>query len=227
MEKRKKLFVIAILALVAAILIAGAMLIRRQGEPPVTHTPPQVQRQAQNIPQIVERLTPADTVVGLLRALREWNMASAAQWSTPAEGTIFSDAYRGVLVPVITRIEFDTRVERIDGSTAIVDVSVYAVDLRTALGDLSENAANYLLHRELEEGDPDWVAFLSEHMSRLEDVDSLIRMRRTAPAHLVMDGNGSWLFEAGNPDNTNFYNAVSGGLPELIATLSQVQVAAE
>ena len=229
MQKRKKLIVVGVLVLCCAAVIAAALLLRSGREQPLPHAPPQIaypNGAEEPLPRLAEDLIPADVVAGLLRAVRDWDLASASRWATSLQDTIFSDEYRGVLVPLITRIEFNARAQRILGDTAIVDVSVYAVDLRSALGDLRENAANYLLHRQLENTEPNWAEFLSEHISRLEDTDSLMRVMRTAPAYLLMDSQGNWVFDAQSPDNAAFYNAVSGGLPELIEFLSEVEAAA-
>ena len=226
MKNRKKLYIIAGFVLIPAIFIVASFMSNRQQTPDaIVHTPPSFSRQ--NDQQLAQFLTPADSVTHLLRALRDWDLAASSQWMTPATDLIFSGTYRGALGPLITRIEFNTRVERISGTTAIVDVSVYAVDLRTALGDLTEHAANYLLHRELEDSPHDWPAFLAEHVARLEDTNSLIRVMRSAPAHLVMDQGGNWLLDADNPDNRDFYNAVSGGLLDLLDMLDEVEPAAE
>jgi len=228
--KTRKPFVRIILILVLAIMIATAMFVAR-GEEPIPHAPPLVagQENEQNAEPLrfAQPLTPTDAVTGLLRALRDWDLISAAQWMAPAQGGVFFNTYHSVLAPMAGRIEFNTNVERITGSNAVVEISIYAVDLQSALGDLTDDAANYLLHRELEDTDPDWPAFLAEHVSRLEDIPSLIRVKRTAPVHLILDESGNWLFDAGNPDNTGFYNAVSGGLFDLLERLGQVEAAEE
>ena len=227
--RQRKLFFRAVFILVLAIAIAAAAVIAGY-EQPAAHTPPLVsgQNAEPRAEQFAQSLAPAHTVNGLLRALRDWDLAAGAQWMTTTQETIFSDRYRGVLAPVSERIEFNTGVERITGNSAIVEVAIYAVDLQKALGDLSENAANYLRHRELEGAEPCWPKFVAEQLARLEDdVSSLIRIRRTAPAHLVMDENSNWFFDAQNPDNRDFYNAASGGLLDLIEKLEQVRPADE
>ena len=226
MEKRKKILMIGLVGLVFVAAMAAAMLFGGQGDA-VPHTPPLVPPEQEEGPgagRPAESLTPAESLGDLLWALRDWDLLAVARWSTPASDTIFTETYRGVLVPAVTRLEYNTRVERVTGKAAIVEVSVYAVDLCLALGNLTDSASNYLAHVQLEGTVPNWPQFLSEHMARLENVDSLIRVMRTAPAHLVADSNGNWLFEAGNPENRDFYNAVSGGLLDILDLLLELQV---
>ncbi|MCL2857287.1 MAG: hypothetical protein FWE19_06160 [Oscillospiraceae bacterium] len=224
MEKRKKILIIGLAGLVCIAGISAALLFGGQGDA-TTHTPPLAPQQGEGTGGVrqAESLTPAEALGDLLWALRDWDLIAVARWSTPAPDTIFTDAYRGVLVPAVTRLEYNTRVERASGSSAIVEVSVYAVDFGLALGDLTESASNYLAHIQLEGGTPNWPQFLGEHVSRLENMDSLIRVMRTAPAHLVADSQGNWLFEAGNPENRDFFNAVSGGLLDILDLLWELQ----
>jgi len=230
MNKRKKLIIIGIIAVCCVALLVCGLLLRAGREAPMPHTPPLValpNGAEEPLLRLAEELTPADVVDGLLRAVRSWDLASATHWSTPAQGTIFTDAYRNVLTPFIYRIEWNARVQRIIEDYAIVEVSVYAVDLRSALGDLRENAANYLLHRQLENAEPDLLLFLGEHIARLEEPENNMRVMRTAKAHLIKDSRGNWMFDAQIPENAGFHNAVSGGLVEMLETLSQVEAAAE
>ena len=224
MENRKKILIVGIAALVCIAGITAALILGGQ-EDAAPHTPPLTPQQGEGPggARQAESLTPAESLGDLLWALRDWDLLAVARWSTPAPDTIFTDAYRSVLVPAVTRLEYNTRVERITGSSAIVEVSVYAVDLSLALGNLTESASNYLAHVQLEGTMPDWPQFLTEHISRLENVDSLLRVMRTAPAHLVADSNGNWLFEAGNPQNRDFYNAVSGGLLDMLDVFLEMQ----
>jgi len=224
MEKRKKILIIGLAGLVCIAGIAAALHFGGQGDA-TAHTPPLTPEpeDGTGTVRLAESLTPAESLSDLLWALRDWDLLAVARWSTPAPDTIFTDAYRGVLVPAVTRLEYNTRVERVSGGNAIVEVSVYAVDFGLALGDLTENASNYLAHVQLEGGTPDWPQFLSEHVARLENVDSLIRVMRTAPVHLVADSHNNWLFEAGNPENRDFYNAVSGGLVDILEHLLELQ----
>ena len=220
MDNRKKILIIGLVVLVC---LAGitAVVITGGREDPVPHAPPLVQQHPDV--RTAESLTPAESLSDLLWALRDWDLVAVARWSTPAGDTIFTDAYRGVLVPAVTRLEYNTRVERITGNSAIVEVSVYAVDFGLALGSLTESASNYLAHAQLEGITPDWPQFLAEHVSRLENIDTLLRAMRTAPVHLVADSNDNWLFEAGNPENRDFYNAVSGGLLDILEYLLELQ----
>jgi len=224
MEKRKKILIIGLAGLVCIAGIAAALHLGGQGDL-APHTPPLSPQQEEGTGGVrqAESLTPAESLGDLLWALRDWDLLAVARWSTPAPDTIFTDAYRGVLVPAVTRLEYNTRVERVSGSNAIVEVSVYAVDFGLALGSLTESATNYLTHVQLEGTTPNWPQFLSEHVSRLENIDTLIRVMRTAPAHLVGDSNNNWLFEAGNPENRDFYNAVSGGLLDILDELLELQ----
>ena len=226
--QKRKFFVRVIFILVLAIAIATAAVVAGDDQSEI-HTPPLVAAQDRQPPaeQFAQSLAPADTVNGLLRALRDWDLAVAAQWMTTTQETIFSDRYRDVLAPVSERIEFNTSVERIRGDHAVVEVAIYAVDLQKALGDLTDNAANYLLHRELEGAEPNWPEFIAGQMTRLDDADHLIRVKRTAPAHLVVDANANWFLDAQNPDNRDFFNAASGGLLDLIEKLEQVRAADE
>ena len=226
--RKRKLFVRAAIVLGLIIVISVAMRIADHEEP-MTHTPPLAAGQGgEQVPgQFAQNLTPADTVAALMRALREWNVPSAAQWMTTTQGSIFSDTYRDILAPVSERIEFNINVQRADGGRAIVEVAVYAVDLPKALGDMTEDAANYLLHRELADADPNWPEFVAEQLARLGDTNQLIRVMRTAAVHLVADPSGNWLLDAQNPDNTAFYNAASGGLLDLLEGLEQIRPASE
>jgi len=232
--KSRKTLIKTILILLLAVIVVSAMIITG-AEDPAVHTPPSESGQAtpedptQNGEdmRIAGALSPTDVVTGLMRAVRDWDMVAAARLMPPEHGGIFFETYRDVLAPFVFRLEFDANVERITGSHAIVEVSVYAVDLQSAFGDLSEDAANYLLHRELANSDPSWPEFLAHHTLAIEDIPSLIRMKRIAPVHLVLDENGNWMFDAQNPENESFYNAIGGGVFDLIERLAQIEAAEE
>ena len=216
MISRRKIQIGAVI-LVAVILIAAALvIIPRIGAPPPVEHSPHLGRIAAG-----DSSTPSGAVVGALGALRDWDLELAAQWMSEAPDGIFTDAYRQVLASALARLEFEPGSERVTGNTAIVDVSVIAVDMSAALGDISADAARFLHGSAAEDTDPNWASFLEQYIN-IMDVDGLIRIRRTTTAHLIQDSEGQWRLDTHNPANRGFYNVVSGGLIDILDVLGEV-----
>ncbi|MDR2909577.1 MAG: hypothetical protein LBU86_06820 [Oscillospiraceae bacterium] len=221
--KRKEWVVIGSVLLIAAAVIVVMMRViasRGKEDPPITEHAPYDTSNALAAP--TDNSAPEGAVEGMLTALREWDTGLIAQWMSEVPEGAVSDAYHGILVPTLARIEFEAGPAKITGDTAMVDVSVTAVDIGGALGDLSVDAAGYLLTCSMDNTEPDWGAFLAGYMD-IMDVEGLLRVNRRSTAHLIKDAGGKWRLDAGNPENLDFYNAVTGGLPEVIETLQNVQ----
>jgi len=228
MTNRRKFLIAGSIILALAIVFALTQWWSgRDKNPMLTHTPPSASDQPQGGTglQNAQPLTPGQSLNLLLHAWRDWDLSTASQFIRTPGVEVFSEHYRDALAPFAERMEFNVNVERVTGNTAVVDVAVYAVDFEQALGDLTENAANYLVHRELDSSTPDWPLFLAEYVSRLENIEELMRIQRTAPAYLVQTENGNWVLDAEDPENAAFYNAVSGGLLDLLDKLEQVEPA--
>ncbi|MCL2578812.1 MAG: hypothetical protein FWE32_02155 [Oscillospiraceae bacterium] len=227
MKNRKRALVAVSIILALAVIFALAFIWRgREGRRAVDHAPPNIT--AEHISdrtdlRNAQPLTPSQSLDVLLHALRDWNLGTASQFISPAGVDIFSDSYREALGPLIDRLEFGIRVERITEQAAVVEVAVYAIDFDRALGNMTEHAANYLLHRELDSSQPNWPEFLAEHVARLENPDQLIRVQRTATVHMIQAETGHWVLDGENPENRAFYNAVSGGLLDMIDRLAEVE----
>lgn len=215
MKKRRIILSIVAVILVAALGGGIFLVVKRSGPPPELHQP-YTRVSADNT-------TPSGAVVGLLTALRDWDLGIAAQWMSELPPTPFTEAYHNILAPVLSRIEFDTGAEKIVGQTAMVDVSIISVDLGVAFGDITSKAAGYLLSSALSHDEPDWTDFLAGYVAEL-NVEEMMRIKRQATAYLVQDSGGKWRLDTQSPDNRDFYNAVTGGLISTMEALKQVAV---
>lgn len=174
-------------------------------------------------PAVPDNSNPGGAVLGLAQALQSWDLGLAAQWMALAPQGPFTDAYQNVLAPALARMEIELGAERTEGDHAWVDVSVTAVDVGGALGNLSAGAASYLVSCMLSRSQADWGAFLEGCLSDANAAE-LIRVQRNATAYLTRDGKGKWRIDAGHPENRAFCNALTGGLLDVLEQLEQLVV---
>lgn len=202
------LFGIGLLLLVG---FSVSRILQRNQPPPVPHQP---------MPPLAstDNSTPEGAVVGVLNALRDWDLGLAAQWMAHTPENAFSSAYYDILSPTLGRMEYQIGGQKINGERAQVDVSILAVDISSALGSLSADAAVYLTSCILRDDDADWAVFFSRYMEEL-DMEQMVRVQRDATVHLVEDSGGRWRVDFTSADNRSFYNALTGGLPETIEKL--------
>lgn len=213
MKKRRTVIIVVAIVLVAALAGGIFLVVERSGPMPEVHHP-YVRVDADNT-------TPSGAIVGLLTALRDWDLGIAAQWMGDMPVSPFTEAYHSALAPALSRMEFDIGAEKIMGRTAMVDVSITSVDFGVAFGDITTKAAAYLLTSALDHDEPDWSEFLASYLSELNP-DEMIRVKRQATAFLIQDSGGKWRLDTQNSDNRDFYNAITGGLVSTMEALKQV-----
>ena len=210
------------LLLASAVVVAGAAILAIQILIP-WNSKAQEHRPGPPSPPVstADNTTPSGAVLGLGEALRNWDLGLAAQWMALAPDGPFSDAYHNILAPALARMELTVGAERIQEDHAWVDVAVTAVDMGGALGNLSADAASYLVNCMINHSQANWSEFLEEYLSTASAED-MLRVRRDATVFLTRDAAGKWRIDATDPQNREFCNALTGGLLDVLEQLEQL-----
>lgn len=127
-----------------------------------------------------------------------------------------------LLKPITERMTYTVGNSKVDGDTAMVDVSITAVDAKSALNSVLAGAAAYTaLQRaggNTENPEDLFARYIAEHV----DWDKAATIKTDATVHLVKGGDGEWKLDTGNPDNLQLANALSGGAVDLLTDISSM-----
>lgn len=135
-------------------------------------------------------------------------------------GQEIPEEYYSLLKPMSERVSYKIGNYSVDGDTAMVDVSVTAVDAQSAVNSVMPGAAAHIIVMQMTGKDvshPEQI--LADYAAANIEWDTLPTIRTDATLYLIMGADGEWKVDASNPDNLGFLNAISGGGVEVAKNL--------
>lgn len=130
------------------------------------------------------------------------------------------EAFYSLLEPMSKRVTYKIGNFKIDGDSAVVDVSITSVDAQKALHSIMPGAVAHLAALQISGKDisePEKI--LSEYAAKNIKWDELPTIKTDSTLYMVKGADGEWKVDASNPDNLGFANAISGGAIDVVQNL--------
>ena len=161
---------------------------------------------------------PLQATEEILEAITTWEQGDSLDFlSEEEELQAYLATFGGVMEQLAQRMSYQVHAGMVDGRTAVVDVTITAVNAGEMAGPLLTQAATYLAFQRLMGREPDLNAHLAARAAVL--IEGMYTISTPTSVHLIMGGDGEWKLDLSNEENLMFLDALCGGgiLPHINA----------
>jgi len=156
-----------------------------------------------------EQPCPMSAATEILEAITTWEQGDSLDFLSDDEVLAYLTTFGGVAQQLVERMSYQVHAGMVDGRTAVVDVTITAVNVGDMAGSLLTQSAAYLAFARFLNRPPDLNAYISARAEVL--IDEMHTISMPTSIHLIMGGDGQWKLDLSNEGNLMFLNALFGG----------------
>ena len=170
---------------------------------------------------------PVSAAEDILEAISTWEQGDAIDFLSDVDDAgAYLVTFGGVAEQLAARMSYQVHTGRVTGRTAVVDVTVSAVNVGDIANPLLTQSATYLAFSRIMNRPADLNVFIADRSQVL--VENALTISIHTSMHLILGTDGQWRLDLSNEDNLMFLNALCGGgiLPHITAIESIIERAA-